>query len=704
MTGLLLRPLEYIYSLVTRTRNFLYDSSLLPAYKCSIPVISVGNITAGGTGKTPLCIFIAAELTRYRYNPVVLAKGYKGRIRGPHRVTLSDSAEEVGDEALLFALHAGCPVVISRDKTEGARFIERERIGDIIVLDDGFQHRKLHRDLDIVCIDASSSESIHSFVRGRLLPAGRLRENRDRALRRAQIIVLSRRHSQRNLHAEIAQLRKVLPARTSFFESIYVPEPVRALDSERQLDPCAVVAVSGIANPGGFKDLLASMGFAPHASYAFSDHERNIGEKILDVQKRHPGLPIVCTEKDAVKLRQGIQGVYILPVRASLVQPQNVSFMDLALTLMQDPSLPPPGAYRLIAKGPSRQPFENLQIETGRLRLSPIETIHAEEILHEFTDEITRYMTPPTPKDISEPLQFIELSKKRLREGRDIVMGVFSKESGEFLGCCGLHEKSDALHPELGIWIKKGAHGKKFGFEAVKAMSDWADRNLRYEYLVYPVDRRNIASRKIAEGLGGAVFTEKTDVTADGRTLEVVVYKIPHRQKFLETDYNSWRQTMPSFDVASQVDIQEVRNAVDQVQREISTRYDFKGSQSSVELEPPLIKIHTEDKMKLNGIQTLLREKLAKRGVSLKSVVFKDPVPAGGDTLKQEVTVKEGLSDDELKRLNKIIKNQKVKVSSQIQGNQLRVSGKKRDDLQQIIALLKAEVADLDLQFINFRE
>lgn len=161
---------------------------------------------------------------------------------------------------------------------------------------------------------------------------------------------------------------------------------------------------------------------------------------------------------------------------------------------------------------------------------------------------------------------------------------------------------------------------------------------------------------------------------------------------------------MPSFDVVSKVDEQEVRNAVDQVQREITTRYDFRGSKTSVVLEELLIKIHTEDKMRLGSVQTLLREKLAKRGVSLKLVEFKEPVAAGGDTLKQEVVAKQGLSDDELKRLNKIIKNQKIKVTSQIQGDQLRVSGKKRDDLQSIIAVLKAEVTDLELQFVNFRD
>lgn len=161
---------------------------------------------------------------------------------------------------------------------------------------------------------------------------------------------------------------------------------------------------------------------------------------------------------------------------------------------------------------------------------------------------------------------------------------------------------------------------------------------------------------------------------------------------------------MPSFDVVSEVEMQEVRNAVDQVQREIATRYDFKGTNVTVELTDQLIAIHASDQMRLNSVQTLLREKLAKRKVSLKSVEFKDASPAGGDTIKQDVIIKQGLADEDLKRVNKLIKNQKVKVNTQIQGNQLRVMGKKRDDLQAVIQFLRVEVKDLELQFTNFRD
>jgi uncharacterized protein YajQ (UPF0234 family) len=163
---------------------------------------------------------------------------------------------------------------------------------------------------------------------------------------------------------------------------------------------------------------------------------------------------------------------------------------------------------------------------------------------------------------------------------------------------------------------------------------------------------------------------------------------------------------MPSFDIVSSVNMQEVKNAVDQVQREIGTRYDFKDVLATLELQEKegKIAIHTSDKMRLAAIEEILRQKLSKRGVSLRSVTFEDPQHAGGDTLKQTVIVKQSLSEDERKRINKLIKETKLKVTSQIQGDQVRVTGKQRDDLQTAIAELRARVTDIDLQFVNFRD
>jgi uncharacterized protein YajQ (UPF0234 family) len=163
---------------------------------------------------------------------------------------------------------------------------------------------------------------------------------------------------------------------------------------------------------------------------------------------------------------------------------------------------------------------------------------------------------------------------------------------------------------------------------------------------------------------------------------------------------------MPSFDVVSKVNIQEVKNAVDQTAREIQTRYDFKGTNATVELQEKdgIVQLHGPDKLRMAAMEEMLKQKLSKRGVSLKSVTFEEMTPAGGDTFRQKVVIKQGLSDDERKLINKYIKDAKLKVTSQIQGDQVRVTGKNKDDLQTTIAQLRAKMTDLDLQFTNFRD
>ncbi|NDC38983.1 MAG: YajQ family cyclic di-GMP-binding protein [Proteobacteria bacterium] len=162
---------------------------------------------------------------------------------------------------------------------------------------------------------------------------------------------------------------------------------------------------------------------------------------------------------------------------------------------------------------------------------------------------------------------------------------------------------------------------------------------------------------------------------------------------------------MPSFDVVSSVNMQEVKNAVDQSKKELQTRYDFRGSKASIEIiEEKFIELIADDQMKLTALQEILKLKLSKRGVSTKLVEFQDAKPAGGDTLRQEVLIKTALKDTEIKKITKAVKELPFKVSAQIQGEQVRISGKQRDDLQSTIAHLRASMSDLELQFINFRD
>ncbi len=162
---------------------------------------------------------------------------------------------------------------------------------------------------------------------------------------------------------------------------------------------------------------------------------------------------------------------------------------------------------------------------------------------------------------------------------------------------------------------------------------------------------------------------------------------------------------MPSFDVVSEVDAQEVRNAVDQAQREVKTRFDFKDTGTDVELSGLTVTLHTVSEDRLRALRQLLEEKLVKRGVSMKALDYAKVEQASGGTVRQVVTLQAGITADKAKQLNKAIKDLGMKgVQSQAQGDQLRVTGKKRDDLQAVIAALKGGDHGVPLQFTNFRD
>jgi uncharacterized protein YajQ (UPF0234 family) len=161
---------------------------------------------------------------------------------------------------------------------------------------------------------------------------------------------------------------------------------------------------------------------------------------------------------------------------------------------------------------------------------------------------------------------------------------------------------------------------------------------------------------------------------------------------------------MPSFDVVSQVDRQEIDNALNQTRKEISQRYDFKGTKTDIREEEDAIHIISDDNFKVKAVVDVLQSKLVRRGISLKALVYGDIEPAAGGLAKQTITVQQGIDTDKARHIVKLIKDSKLKVQSQIQDDQVRVSGKKRDDLQAAIQLLKAQDLDLPLQFINFRE
>lgn len=158
-----------------------------------------------------------------------------------------------------------------------------------------------------------------------------------------------------------------------------------------------------------------------------------------------------------------------------------------------------------------------------------------------------------------------------------------------------------------------------------------------------------------------------------------------------------------SFDVVSQVDMQEMDNAVNQVKKEISQRYDFRGSNATVDLSEDCVKLTAEDDYKAGAILDMLRQKMAKRGIPLRAIVPGKIEPAAKNTVRQELKIQQGISKEAGKKIVAAIKATKLKVNAQIQDNQVRVSGAKKDDLQAVIQMLKADDFGVDLQFINMR-
>ena len=161
---------------------------------------------------------------------------------------------------------------------------------------------------------------------------------------------------------------------------------------------------------------------------------------------------------------------------------------------------------------------------------------------------------------------------------------------------------------------------------------------------------------------------------------------------------------MPSFDIVSQVNQQEVKNAVEQTNKEVSNRFDFKGSDARVEQAEMVLTVYADDEFKLGQVTDVLRGRLAKRNVDVRALEVGALEKISGDKVKRPITLKVGVSQDKAKQIQKMIKDSKLKVAASIQGDAVRISGAKRDDLQSAIQLVRQSVADLPLQFINFRD
>jgi len=169
--------------------------------------------------------------------------------------------------------------------------------------------------------------------------------------------------------------------------------------------------------------------------------------------------------------------------------------------------------------------FLPLALTAYRVRLLPLTEIFSDDILREFNPQITRYMLPAPLANRDEAMNFIERCRRGWQSGEFLMFAICAIQNDEFLGGCSLQSVNQPT-PELGVWLKKSAHGNGYGREAVTALVKWSQQNIRCDYLLYPVDRRNIASRKIPESLGGQIISQRKRYNRSGFELDEVVYRI----------------------------------------------------------------------------------------------------------------------------------------------------------------------------------
>ncbi|MBI5450782.1 MAG: tetraacyldisaccharide 4'-kinase [Gammaproteobacteria bacterium] len=296
--SVLVWPLSLLFRAVASLRRRLYRNGMLTVVRLPVPVIIVGNITAGGTGKTPLVIHLVQILRKAGYRPGVIARGYRGRARHwPQAVSAGSDPSQVGDEPVLIALRGDCPVMVGPDRVAAAQALLASHDCNVLISDDGLQHYRLGRNIEIVVIDG-----LRRFGNGGFLPAGPLREPLSR-LAEADAIVTHGGTPHR--HDFAMQLRP------GVFYNLTNPAQQLELTAFTQRQ---VHAVAGIGHPARFFAALRALGcvvqehpFADHHPFAASDID--FGD----------ALPVIMTEKDAVKCR-GFAGatVWVLQVEAEL--------------------------------------------------------------------------------------------------------------------------------------------------------------------------------------------------------------------------------------------------------------------------------------------------------------------------------------------------------------------------------------------------
>jgi tetraacyldisaccharide 4'-kinase len=309
--GVLLMPLGFLFSDFVKFRKFLYRMGVLNKHALPVPVIVIGNITVGGTGKTPMIIWLARLLQNEGYKPGIISRGYGGQAESwPQWVDAGSTADIVGDEALLIAKQTGCPMAVGPVRADAAKLLLERADCNVILSDDGLQHYALNRDIEIAVIDGE-----RRFGNGYCLPAGPLREPIERLQSVDFIVVNGEKYEDNEFSIQIA-------GDTAVNLLTGEEKPLREFSGI----PCH--ALAGIGNPGRFFKLLESSGVSCK-TYSFPDHYKFQPSDI----SFSDSAPVLMTEKDAVKCLAfaGNQHWYV-PVKAV---PETI-FAERFLALLQD--------------------------------------------------------------------------------------------------------------------------------------------------------------------------------------------------------------------------------------------------------------------------------------------------------------------------------------------------------------------------------
>ncbi len=306
----ILKFCSYFYGFGSRLKNFLYDNKLLWSKKVRVPVISVGNMTTGGVGKTPLVCEIAKYFVEHGKKVAIISRGYGSKLSNKKINIISDGktvffdANQAGDEPFWLAQNTkGACVVTSKNRYKAAKYAIEKLSAELIILDDGFQHRKLYRDLNIVLMDSQKG-----FGNENLLPAGPLREGAEALGRIDKLVIVSKNLA----HEKAEKLAKIMHKRLNIDALVCKVEPdyvYNIKNGQRIMEGISAVAMCAIGQPQQFYDFLKN--FDIKKTVTFEDHHQYVPTDFIDISDN-----IITTEKDGVKLeRFDLNNIYALKLK-----------------------------------------------------------------------------------------------------------------------------------------------------------------------------------------------------------------------------------------------------------------------------------------------------------------------------------------------------------------------------------------------------